>query len=208
MINEATLALQEETGRIGNWIRVHTGGRYYPLDPRLDEIHIEDIIWSLPMLCRYNGHIDRFYSVAEHSWLLSYAVPPEYAFEALLHDASEAYMSDIPRPLKYADELIAFRKIEDNNTRYINNKFGILNGPYKGSMYCTFNTSDVVKEYDKRIVANEKKELFSGIDADFGVDPLPDIEIMGFYPDVMRQKFEDRFIELKKEHRFRRAYNG
>lgn len=193
MINEATLAHQEETGRIGNWIRVHTGGRYYPLDPRLDEINIEDIAWSLPMLCRYNGHIDRFYSVAEHCWLLSYAVPEEYAFEALLHDASEAYMSDIPRPLKYADELSQFREIEDRNTMAINRKFQICN------VLTGTNTSHLVKEYDKRIVANEKTELFKGLGTDFGVDPLPYIEIIGLYPDAMRERYMNRYLELSNK---------
>lgn len=196
IINESTLAPEsEDTPRKGNWIRVYSGGKYYPLDPRPEEIFIEDIAHSISLLCRYNGHIDRFMSVAEHCWILSYQVPQEYALEALLHDASEAYMSDIPRPLKYAEELKLFREIENINTETINEKFGIHNTLETG-----YPTSFVVDSFDKRIVSDEKKLLFT---KNFkeplieGLEPLGLEYIRGYNPRTMEKLYLDRFAELK-----------
>src|ERR1035437_1784040 len=84
----------------GDWMQVYSGARFYPLDPRPDEIDAADIAHALSLLCRYGGHVDRFYSVAEHCVLMSRAVAPENALAALLHDATEAYVVDVPRPLK------------------------------------------------------------------------------------------------------------
>lgn len=86
--------------RIGDWMQTYTGLKFWPLDPREDEVDIRDIAHSLSMQCRYGGHSIRFYSVAEHSVLMSRMVAPEYAMWALLHDAAEAYLADVPRPLK------------------------------------------------------------------------------------------------------------
>lgn len=55
----------------GDWMQTYTGRRFYPLDPRPDEIDPEDIAHALSLLCRYGGHVDRFYSVAEHCVLMS-----------------------------------------------------------------------------------------------------------------------------------------
>src|SRR5438128_12538670 len=83
----------------GDWMQTYTGRAFYPLDPRLDDICIEDIAHALSMLCRYGGQCQEFYSVAEHSVLMSYAVNPQHALWALLHDATESYMGDLIRPL-------------------------------------------------------------------------------------------------------------
>lgn len=77
-------------------------GRFYINDP---VFNIEDIAHSLSRLCRYNGHCDGFYSVAEHSilvaWLLGeWDQPVDVVMQGLLHDATEAYLSDVPAPFK------------------------------------------------------------------------------------------------------------
>lgn len=82
------------------WMMTASGRRYWPLDPRVEDVHIGDIARGLSMLCRYAGQVKHFYSVAEHSVLVSLMVPPELALEALLHDATEAYLTDIVRPFK------------------------------------------------------------------------------------------------------------
>jgi len=92
-------------------IRTSTG-RYVDfsnLSPHV--IDIEDIAHSLSMQCRFGGHLPKFYSVAQHSVECSWRVSDENALEALLHDASEAYMLDMPKPLK--NLLPDYEKIED-----------------------------------------------------------------------------------------------
>lgn len=87
-------------GRRGDWIQTASGRQFWPMAPRADEVHIEDIAHALSMLCRFGGHVREFYSVAEHSVYVARHVTPEHRLWALLHDASEAYLVDVPRPIK------------------------------------------------------------------------------------------------------------
>jgi len=84
------------------WIETYTGVKFYLNQYRLDDIRIEDIAHSLSLLCRYNGHCKSFFSVGEHSVRVSRIVPPEDKLMGLLHDAAEAYVGDISRPVKYS----------------------------------------------------------------------------------------------------------
>jgi hypothetical protein len=86
--------------RSGDWIQTYTGKRFWPFDPRPEEIHILDIAHALSNLCRFGGHCEPFYSVGEHSVRGSYLVPDELALWMLLHDSAEAYLLDVPRPIK------------------------------------------------------------------------------------------------------------
>lgn len=83
--------------RVGDWITTYTGQRFYPLDPRPEEVRILDIAHALSKVCRFGGHCLQFYSVAQHSVLVSYVEPTLWA---LLHDAAEAYIGDLTSPLK------------------------------------------------------------------------------------------------------------
>jgi len=85
---------------------------FWPLQPRLDEVYIEDIACGLANECRFGNQLVDFYSVAEHSVLLSYMVPRPLARWALIHDTPEAYMSDIPRPIKTLPEFEEYRRRE------------------------------------------------------------------------------------------------
>lgn len=86
--------------RIGGCIQTYTGLAFYPADPRPEDVDIRDIAHALSNACRWGGHCSRFFSVAEHSVNVSMLVEPEHALQALLHDATEAYVVDVPRPLK------------------------------------------------------------------------------------------------------------
>lgn len=112
--------------RRGDWIQTFTGIEFYPLDPKPEEILIEDIAHALSMQCRYAGHVREFYSVAEHSVRVAEIVPPKYRLWGLLHDASEAYLIDLPRPVKrYSDIGRLYREAEDSLMIAICERFGL-----------------------------------------------------------------------------------
>lgn len=115
----------------GPWITTNSRTRFYPLDPQLEDIHIEDIASALSKTSRFGGHYDAdFYSVGQHSVLVASVVNEEYmreyeagrvsrelmrqaSLKALLHDASEAYYADLPRPLKQENAYLAgYRQLE------------------------------------------------------------------------------------------------
>ncbi len=84
-----------------SFIQTLSGKHFNYLDIQQDAIEIEDIATALSHICRFAGHLPEFYSVGQHSVLSSLLVPQEFALEALLHDAAEAYLQDIPAPLKH-----------------------------------------------------------------------------------------------------------
>jgi hypothetical protein len=88
------------TERDGRWIQTYSGRAFWPLDPRAEDVHLVDIAAALSKMCRYAGHCLRFYSVAEHCVLLATKAPDEHKLAALMHDASEAYLLDVPTPIK------------------------------------------------------------------------------------------------------------
>ena len=91
--------------RIGDWIQTYTGKKFYPLDPRPEEICIEDIAHSLSLQCRFAGHSVFHYSTAQHSILVSSVLDRRHRAHGLLHDATEAYLVDLPRPIKKYSEI-------------------------------------------------------------------------------------------------------
>lgn len=103
-------------------IRTFSGQYVNVFDPDPDTILIEDIAHALSRQCRFGGHLPKFYTVAQHSVLCAVSVPSEHALAALLHDAGEAYMLDIPSPIK--NRLPEYKKIEDNLMQVIAKKFG------------------------------------------------------------------------------------
>lgn len=111
--------------RKGDWIQTYSGRQFWPIDPRPEEVFIEDIAAHLSKLCRYNGACHWLYTVAQHSIYVSYQVPPIYAMEGLLHDASEAYCNDLTRPVK--KHLYEYRIIENRIQAAIAEKFFLDN---------------------------------------------------------------------------------
>jgi hypothetical protein len=116
----------------GDWIQTAYGRQFWPIAPEPGDVHLDDIAHALSMLCRFGGHCLRFYSVAEHSVLLASAVAPQYRLWALLHDASEAYLVDVPRPLK--PFLGGYREAEEKILAVVAERFGLspeMPGPVK-----------------------------------------------------------------------------
>src|SRR6266516_7060963 len=107
-------------------IITHTGKWFDVFNPKHEDVDLEDIAHSESMQCRFTGHTKQFYSVAQHSVLVSQNCPSEYALAGLMHDASEAYLSDIARPIKKHPDFGPFYlKTEEKLQRAIFRHFGI-----------------------------------------------------------------------------------
>jgi len=129
-----------------NCIRTFTGIYINVFEPTLEMICIEDIAHALSNQCRFGGHLSKFYSVAQHSILCNNLVNDEYKLSALLHDASEAYLLDIPRPIKQG--LKNYKEIEDKLMVLIAKKFSF-----------EYPLEKVVKQADERMLQFEWKYL-------------------------------------------------
>ena len=107
-----------------SWIQTYTGKKFSLINPKPEDIDIIDIAYSLSRQCRFNGHTLFFYSVAQHSCLVSQNVSKENEKWGLLHDAAEAYIGDIIKPLKH---LLGgqLKTIEYNIQYCIAAKFGL-----------------------------------------------------------------------------------
>jgi hypothetical protein len=108
----------------GNWIETFTGGKFYVFDPRPEDMRIEDIAHALSMQPRFAGHSLQFYSVAQHC-LRAQELVPNFKLWALLHDAAEAYICDIPRPIKHDKRMKAYRQVERKIKAVIVRAFGL-----------------------------------------------------------------------------------
>lgn len=137
-----------------NFITTYTGKKFHYLDPQPEEIDIEDIAHALSLTCRFSGHCKKFYSVAEHSVRVADIVPLELRLQALLHDASEAYITDIPRPIK---ETFGLQTCEALILLRILTKYGIQGT--KGYEII----SPAVKEADNILVATEARDLMANM---------------------------------------------
>lgn len=102
-----------------------SGLRLDLLQPAEDSIHILDIAQGLSLQCRFAGQLAEFYSVAQHSVLVSRLVPPADALWGLMHDASEAYTSDVQAPIKHSPLMSGFRMIEAGLMKVIARRFGL-----------------------------------------------------------------------------------
>ena len=107
------MSFRETPYRVGTWITTYTGVKFYPLNPNPDDIRTVDIAHALSNQCRFAGHVIDYYSVAQHSVQVSKHCDERDALWGLLHDAAEAYLTDIPRPVKHTPDLEGFRQIED-----------------------------------------------------------------------------------------------
>lgn len=188
----------------GDWMQTYTGGRFYPLSPRAEDINPFDITHALSMLCRYNGHVDRFYSVAEHCVLMSQVMPtPELALEALLHDGSEAYLGDMIRPLKHTEEMEPYKVAEAEVEYQIAVRFGLpLRGlaPTGSPHARSYTMPAVVKDADTRILLTERTALMSNYKPSDrwlmdGMEPL-DVAIQAWEPAEAKSRYLHRLAEL------------
>lgn len=104
------------------YIETYSGKRIYFMNPEPEMFEIEDIAHALSQNCRWTGHCKEFFSVAEHSIWVSRLVPAEMKLAALMHDASEAYLTDVAAPIK--PYLTSYYDIEAKIMKALSIKFG------------------------------------------------------------------------------------
>jgi hypothetical protein len=148
-----------------SWIQTFTDRQFWPLEPRIEDIDIRDIAHSLSLQCRFNGHCKRFYSVAEHSVLVATAVSVPNRLAALLHDAAETYLTDLPRPVKHA--VVGYDEAEKRVEKAIAEKFGFEH-PLPAE----------VKEADCRICLDERDQIMGPLPAPWG-EPFCSLKPLG-----------------------------
>ncbi|RVI65316.1 hypothetical protein [Sinorhizobium meliloti] len=171
--------------RLGDWMQTASGRKFWPMDPQPHEVFIEDIAHSLSLQCRYAGHCHRFYSVGEHSVHLARHLRwqgVEVALWALLHDASEAYLVDVPRPVK--PYLPGYKEAESRVMAAVCERFGLA-----------ADMPAVVHEADMRIIADE---LMNMVPMDWHArysDPLG-VQIRCWYPAQAEEEFLATFEAL------------
>lgn len=145
------------------YISTYRGNRFYPHEPRIDTIDIEDIAHGLAYQCRFNGQTADFYSVAQHSLIVADLVEPRLRRAALLHDAAEAYLGDMVKPLKRL--VPEFARIEEAVTALIAEAFAV-----------DFSDYGAIKRADLIALATEKRDLMPQSAEAWsylqGVDPL------------------------------------
>lgn len=173
--------------RKGNWFQTYTGRQFWPVDVHVDDIAILDIAHALARVCRFGGHVESFYSVAQHSVHVSQILPDKLKLWGLLHDATEAYLGDMVRPLK--QEIPQYKVIENNLMCVIAQKFGLA-----------LVMPPEVKEADVVLLATERRDLLGGKKAGTW-DSVENVKclrarIYPWTPDIAETQFLDHFMRL------------
>ena len=189
--------------RFGAWSQSFSGERYWSLDPLSEEVHLVDIVQGLVNAARYRGQTKFFYPVLTHSILVSQATEnlawdkgwslqacKDVALEGLLHDASEAFLGDVARPLKRMKTMREYCKVEALWEDAIFKRFDIESTPV---------TKKLVKEADSRIVLDEIKVLMKDPGMWERAGRYPDLEPLGIHvPNWTQEKAIEEFYARYK----------
>lgn len=171
-------------------------GRYFDLDNLERNIVIpHDVAYSLAHINRFTGHLGP-YTVAQHSYMVSTLVPPEHAYDALMHEAAEVVLNDLSSPVK--DMLPCYKALEKRlEEEFFRPYFGVRFG------------SSLVKRADHIMLATEKKwlgrqwgrqeeehDVDDTWDMIKGVEPL-EKELLRWSPQTAYRMFMQRYDEVK-----------
>ncbi len=176
---------------VGPTIKLASGAYFDLEDPDASDIRIEDIAHALSHICRYTGHCREFYSVAQHSVLVSSIVPPADQLAGLLHDAAEAFVGDVSKPLKIL--LPDYKAIEARVEASVFRRFGLPQ-----------TLPESVKAADRIALRTEQRDLMDAEGEDWtyteGVAPL----LARIHPQsskLARDSFLSRFKFLTQRDR-------
>jgi hypothetical protein len=173
--------------RKGDWAQIYSGKKFWPLDPRPEEVDINDIAHSLALQCRFNGHSNYFYSIAQHSVFVSKIVPKKQALAGLFHDSAEAYTGDIVSPLK----------------KFLPPEFKEIEKAIENAIFEHFNIENInhseIKKADKIALFTEMRDLMNTPPAKWDdqdlFQPHPD-KIIPLSPEEAEKEFLERYKEL------------
>ena len=166
------------------WIRTYSGIKFYPFNPKIENILIEDIAHSLSNQCRFSGHSSKFYSVAQHCCFVADICSEENKMWGLIHDATEAYFIDVPSPIKKA--IKEFKNIENTLSLAIAEKFNL---PSK--------MPEEVHEADRSIFNVEWVSLMNG-DKGFFDFKTKYFKLKPETPSVAKKNYIKKYNELLK----------
>lgn len=179
--------------RAAAWMQTYTGRAFTPLAPRAEDIDLLDIAHALSNQCRFAGHTNRFYSVAEHSVYVSRVVPSHLATLALLHDAAEAYCVDVPRPIK--PHLVGYDDIETAVMNAVCARFRLAHFAHD---YSAPRDWPIIKAADDAVLAAERDQIMGPAPREWA--PLPEppagLYIAAVPPAHAKELFLDRAREL------------
>lgn len=169
------------------YVSTFLGNRFFLTSPHIDDVAIEDIAHGLAYQCRFNGQTSAFYSVAQHSLMVMSLVPDSLHFQALLHDAAEAYLGDMVKPLKQL--FPQFSVIESRVMDIIGQRFAVD----------LTRLDPAIKRADMVALATEKRDLMPYSTEAWsyleGIEALPGIiEPMG--PQAAKEAFLQAFRNL------------
>lgn len=163
-------------------IRLLSNGFFDFIDIEQSEFTIEDIAQNLSRICRFTGAVEQHYSVAQHALIVSYAVEKEHSLAALMHDASESFMSDLNSPLKAL--IPGYKRLEIKVEKEIFKRFGLR-----------FPMHPSIKEADRNILQAENYYL-RGIQTELG----PYFKkIVPWSAEKSKKEFLKRFYQLSGE---------
>lgn len=177
----------------GDWIETVSGIQFPFIDPQIEHVNIKDIAHALSLNCRFVGQCSQFYSIAEHSWHVARLLdgtPLSVQLAGLLHDGSEAYLTDIASPVKA--HLPDYKVIEDNIHSVIFRKYGL-----------EFPMHPAVKQADLTMLSTEAHYLMPGKGNNWDTwkyikrpPVMAGYKPIGMGPDTAKQLFMDKFFEL------------
>ena len=188
------------------WIQTYTGKKVFPLSLRASDVEIEDIAHSLALTCRFNGHCEVFYSVAQHSVVASFEVEPlvpesiraTVALDVLMHDAHEAYLPDIPSPISGCfsvcrtdhPEVVTLKRMKER-----------VQSSIAAGLECGME-SEICKKVDRRMLATEARDVMKKSAHEWEslahVTPFANT-ILPWPWEEAKQRFLERYETLRRE---------
>lgn len=175
-----------------SYITTFTGKHFDPTNPDIALIDLRDIAHALSLTCRGNGHVKTFFSVGQHcihaaKEAAARGYTKRVILACLIHDASESYMSDVPRPFKHT--LPEYIAAEDRLLALIYEKF-------LGNTL-TMEEEELVKSVDNDLLYYDLRELLN----ECSCEPAPKLHISLNYDFIPFENIEQTYLEIYEQYK-------